>query len=163
DTAAPAVAPPKTDEPLLPPTGVPLGTPVWSATPSSPSGNPATVPPQSGMRTAPTATPVWMVNPQLPARPVSMGNTGQRNPQDFGQGWKDFVNQQMGRQAPAAMLSAPRGAVMPGPRPDWGWHGYDGWNQGNRVPLPSESLSQASTMAADMAPYLKYAHLWKLS
>src|SRR5262249_28700023 len=54
-------------------------------------------------------------------------------------------------------------AVMPGPRPDWGWHGYDGWNQGNRVPLPSESLSQASTMAADMAPYLKYAHLWKLS
>jgi hypothetical protein len=146
----------KADEALLPPTGIPVGTPVWSATPSQPPL------PQPSATGAPANTPVWTANPQT--RTMTPGNAGQRSPQDFGQGWKNFVNQQAtGRDAPAAMLATPRGAIVAGPRPDWSWHGYDGWNQGNRIPPPPEALMQASTLASEMAPYMKYAHLWKLS
>src|SRR5258708_27116370 len=61
-------ADPKRDEPLLPPPGVPVGTPGWSATPA---GTPV---PQPGATGAPAGTPGWMVIPQSLLRPVEPGN-----------------------------------------------------------------------------------------
>ncbi len=84
-----------------------------------------------------------------------------RSPREFGTGWKNFLNQQVHNRGGlpgthAAMLAAPRSASA-GPRPDWNWYGYDGYNMGQPRTSPGVETSNAS----DLAPFMKYAHLWR--
>ncbi len=80
----------------------------------------------------------------------------ERSPRDFGNGWKNFVSQQI-TGMPAASLAAPRSASA-GPRPDWNWNGYEGYNRGRPTPT-GPTVDGAS--AADLAPFMKYSHLWR--
>jgi len=80
----------------------------------------------------------------------------ERNPHEFGNGFKNMINQK-GPAAPAAALMAPPGGIVSN-HPDWGWHGYGDYNTHSR-PVAS-TVQPVSTLAADMAPYMKYAHLW---
>jgi hypothetical protein len=87
----------------------------------------------------------------------------ERSPREFGNGWRNFVSQKvLGRETPAAVLSAPRPASA-GPRPDWSWHGYDSYNQGRPNEQDQSVPTGSEANAADMAPFMKYAHLWRPS
>src|SRR5262249_12533748 len=106
------------------------------------------------------ADKVWVVAPQ-DARTMALapGETV-RDPRQFGQGWRTFVNQKvLGREGfpPAATLATPRSTSH---KPEWNWHGYGEFNQGRATVVEhlTESANQAS--AADLAPFMKYAHLW---
>jgi len=125
----------------------------------APARSPAPIP-----STTTAAPPVWNVSapgtsaPQIP-------NNGERSIHEFGTGWKNFVNQKvMGvPPAPAAALSKPRTApATPTARMEWNWQGYDTYNQrGNDVVAGGPSSQEG--MHPDMAPYMKYAHLWRSS
>lgn len=87
-----------------------------------------------------------------------------RSPREFGNGWKTFINQQMHNRngsvaGPAASLAAPRSASS-GPRPDWNWHGYDGYNMG-QTRRSTQPVTNNKASADDLAPYMKYSHLWR--
>jgi hypothetical protein len=70
--------------------------------------------------------------------------------------------------APAAVLVAPR-AMPVAARPDWGWHGYDNFNQLSPTSRQPQSIIQADNRSSsaianpDLGPYMKYAHLWRPS
>jgi hypothetical protein len=131
--------------------------------------------------TAPSAAPaVWMVSPAnrgaVSPSPsfAGLGAAGmesnaapasfERSPRDFGSGWRNFVNQQNTRAqglpslgGPVASLAAPRQALAI-PRPEWSWHGYDSYNRGR--PASATPLVAGAT-ANEMAPFMKYSHLWR--
>lgn len=135
--------------PIAPPSAAPMK--IWTITPTSqPTGTP--IAPPRPITNATGQSPVWMVRPQgQPLIPMNPSHA-----------WRGYNQSPLpGREGPAAMLAVPRGAVTPTARPDWNWHGYDTYNQaGHAAPALA---SPATALAADMAPYLKYAHLWRLS
>jgi hypothetical protein len=98
---------------------------------------------------APAPGKVWNVSSNPNAAPTQQPAAGERTPREFGNGWKGVIK----GQNHAANLARPRSSG--GPRPEWGWHGYDNYNRGR-----PETTDVAST-SAEMAPYMKYAHLWK--
>lgn len=128
-----------------------------SPAPTSPTTTPtpASLPPStamtpSGSMIAPTAS---SNNIGLPsAKPIkpAVSNTGAV----------------MTASAPAAVLTAPR-IMQAGARPDWGWQGYDNFNQ--LSPISRQPIVQADSRSSnansnpDMGPYMKYAHLWRPS
>jgi hypothetical protein len=122
---------------------------VWNVAPTGPQ-----LPANGGMPPRSTA-PMWQM------RPMSQP-TGQPIPATSGlAGWRMPNQGQMpAPNAPAAMLAVPRGAITPTARPDWNWHGYDTYNAFGR---PAQPVAAANSAPADMAPYMKYAHLWRLS
>jgi hypothetical protein len=68
----------------------------------------------------------------------------------------------------AAVIISPH-AVSAAARPDWGWHGYENFNQLGAlahqppaVSIPDDRPAGAN-MHPDLAPYMKYAHLWRPS
>ena len=66
--------------------------------------------------------------------------------------------------SPAAALAVPPGGVVQS-RPNWGWHGYGEYNvhgHAAQAEVGTQPVSN-SNLAAEMAPYMKYAHLWHLT
>ncbi len=172
---------------LLPPKPLPaLQSGDWpqfpepSAAPSEATPGPELKPRVEPLRPAPSPTSqaVWMVAPanRGAAAPsfAGLGAAGaesapanasfERSPREFGNGWRSYVNQNVRPRdglpslgGPAATLAAPR-PVSVMPRPEWNWHGYDAYNRG-RPAAAAPAVAGAS--AADMAPFMKYAHLWR--
>lgn len=107
---------------------------------------------------ATSATPL----PQrtAPATPSS-GLMPERTPRNFGQGWRHVVTQgpaDFGK--PAATLSAPKVIQAPNvARPASGWYGYDTY----RTPELPAGGEIAKDLAAELAPFMKYAHRWRPS
>lgn len=126
---------------------------VWNVKPGPAGigGRPVATPSFAGMGAgSPTSAnanaPVWNVTPSGNGREASMGAPGR--------GWKSPVMSGVSGGS-AAVMGAPRSA---GPRPEWNWHGYDGYNQ-NRPAAGVPAMSAAT--AADLAPFMKYAHMWR--
>jgi hypothetical protein len=139
--------------PMLPPSVTPAPTRVWNVAPNAPA-------PQTGMPLPPRPqAPIWQVRPiaQPTGQPLpsNMVMNGWRMP---AQGMPTQVPMP-GHDAPAAILAIPHGAITPTARPDWNWHGYDTYNALAHLSQPTP----ANSATADMAPYMKYAHLWRLS
>jgi hypothetical protein len=138
----------------------------WSVGGSPPATTSPNLPPFAGLGAAKPAgnQAVSATGALIPAG----SNSGaalfpDRSPKDFGSGWKTFLNQQLHNRersgsGPAAQLAAPRSASSSGPRPDWNWHGYDGYNMGQTRRV-GPAMDNAG--ASDLAPYMKYAHLWR--
>jgi hypothetical protein len=131
------------------------------ATPNSTSTSvpaPASLPPATAMSPAASSNPGPTTNsniglpPAKPAKPQTQTNM--------------VVNASL--PAPAAVLIAPR-ALPVAARPDWGWNGYDNFNQmspTNRQPpqiVQADNRSASAITNPDMGPYMKYAHLWRPS
>lgn len=108
-----------------------------------------------GLDPTPAPNKIWNVssNPNAALPPGGLTQPVERNPRDFGSGWKGVIKGQ-NQQVPAANLAKPRAAGLP--RPEWNWHGYDSYNQGR-----AETNELTSATNADMAPYQKYAHQWR--
>lgn len=122
---------------------------------------PATTAPVLGARQQP---PVWNVAPPGETAAV-IPNNGERSIHEFGTGWKNFVNQKVfgAPPPPAATLTRPRAApATPTARMDWNWQGYDTYNERGGEVVAGDAAAQKG-MHADMAPYMKYAHLWRSS
>lgn len=115
--------------------------------------------PPNSLAAAAVPEKVWTVQPVAgAARPV--GLPPERMPRDFGNGFKGVVNQRvLGREGPAAAILPPRNAF--GPRPEWGWHGYESFDVSKSGGGIHDSAERANT--ADMAPFMKYAHQWRPS
>src|SRR5579871_5254683 len=104
---------------------------------------------------------IWNVSGQ-DGSPAPQGQPSlERSPSQFGSGWRNFINQTMlNRDQPAATLAPPVNASA-GPRPEWSWHGYDNYNQGRSNEIDHDVQANSAANADDMAPFMKYAHLWR--
>ena len=148
----------------LPPTGGPIEGPMLSPGDELPR-RPEVKPSQPITPTNPQPK-IWTVTPvDRPMNPnqVSMPTgTPERNPQDFGTNLKNAINQHVlgiHQQSPAAALTAPAGGVLV-THPEWGWHGYGDYNTHSRRSANGTQPISSGSLSADLAPYLKYAHLW---
>lgn len=122
------------------------------------------VQPASFPQPDPTPAKVWNVSGSPSEQPSGVPGQVVRQPRDFGQGWKGFVNQNVVARdaqsnAPAATLVAPKST---GPRPEWNWHGYERYANSQSKGV-DQTTADNKANSADMAPFMKYAHLWKPS
>jgi hypothetical protein len=129
---------------------------------TQPTNTPASLPPatamspSASMNATPNTAPSIGLPSAKPARPATASVT-----------MMSGTAPAMSGTAPAAILAAPR-IMQAGARPDWGWHGYDNFNQlgpiGNQQTIiRADSRSSSAISNPDMGPYLKYAHLWRPS
>jgi hypothetical protein len=136
-------------------------------TPPNIRNNAAPVTPRPVTATSPTAKssspPVWNVA-ATNSKATEYVSTGERSPQEFGTGWKNFVSQKVfGAPSTTASVTLARPRVSPATptaRLEWNWQGYDTYNQrGN----DSNAKVAAGNLHPDMANYMKYSHLWRSS
>ena len=144
----------------MPPTGGPIDGPLLAPGDGLPQ-RPDTMGP--GPMKVPQT--VWMEAPttrqtSAPSN-VAPGGTQDRPLKDFGANFKNMLNPKAQPTGSAvAALAVPAGGVVQ-TRPSWGWHGYGEYNQHAPAPEPGAQPTASSALAAEMAPYMKYAHLWR--